>query len=66
MDTITEKDALLQAKIPDSLYLRLQRLVAGTRPKIYPRDVVVAALEKYLPEAEKKAMALANARGQQR
>jgi len=53
MDTITEKEPLLQAKIPEHLLHRLR--VLASRLKLYPRDVVVAALEQYLPGAEKEA-----------
>lgn len=58
MKTIPEEAyELLQSRIPASLFNRV-RVLAASRGKGYsPRDVVIEALEQYLPEAEQQIKA---------
>lgn len=53
MKTASDPTVPLQAMIPRSLRSRVRKL-AGSRESL-PRDVIVEALEQYLPGAEKKA-----------
>jgi hypothetical protein len=51
----TELTERFQARMPSSLLQRVDVLAAVRREE--PRDVVIAALEDYLPGAEKEASA---------
>lgn len=53
METETkERDELLQVRISESLFRRVRSLAANKGRGWYPRDVVSAALEQYLPSEE--------------
>lgn len=64
METITEPAGLLQARMPDRLIRRLRSL-AGARG-CPPRDLLIEALEKYLPRAEKRAETALRGNGDRR
>lgn len=50
--TREDTQELLQARVPAALMQRVRMLVAGRGKGVYPRDVIVEALEDFLPKAE--------------